>query len=89
MTLQSNSTSNDSQILEHIHAAEILIQNAYLDKSMMEHIHTPPEHMMAVFTPLLLPLVLPILVGMIKEWKRFKELKKEKDIIIEKNERDM
>ena len=58
-----------------IQKAAILIHNAQFDSSMMEHIHTPEEHLLAVFSPLLLPLALPMLIGMVREWKRYKTLK--------------
>lgn len=74
--LQTN--NSPSQALEKINKAEQLTHAAAYKSSMMEHFHFPFEHLMAVFSPFLLPMSLPILIGIIKEWKRFKKLKNDK-----------
>jgi hypothetical protein len=37
-----------------------------------------PEHAMAVFAPLLFPLLVPMLAQLVREYKRFKKLKSKK-----------
>ena len=70
--IERNKFSSD--LVKKMNLAEHMIYMAQYESSMMEHTYTPRDHLIAVFSPLLFPIAFPVLVGMIKEWKRYKEL---------------
>lgn len=62
--------------LAHAREAAALADAAYFDSSMIRQLYFPQEHMLGVFAPLLAPMILPLLLGFVREWKRYK-LKKQ------------
>jgi hypothetical protein len=47
------------------------------DPSLIPPLHLPIEHCLAIFAPLLFPLLLPMVAGLVREYKRYKKLKAE------------
>jgi len=74
--LELGPSSNFREYYQVLKALEKHLQ-ATLKKSRL-HSHFPPEQYAAIFAPLLFPLLLPFLVGTIKEFKRYKEKKRSK-----------
>ena len=56
------------------------IESVQADADLFELPYFAPDHYLAVFSPLVLPLVMPMIFGLIKEVKRYKELKRKKTI---------
>ncbi|KAK1943242.1 GPI transamidase component PIG-S [Phytophthora citrophthora] len=52
--------------------ASHLTDAAYYDHTMIRQLYFPQEQMLGVYAPLLAPLMLPFLLGIIRELKRFK-----------------
>jgi phosphatidylinositol glycan class S len=46
-------------------------EKAFFDKSMVGQVYFPDEHKVAVYLPLLGPIGVPLIVGLVKEIKRF------------------
>nr|CCA17797.1 conserved hypothetical protein [Albugo laibachii Nc14] len=70
--------------LAHARKAAALADAAYFDSSMIRQLYFPQEHMLGVFAPLLAPMILPLLLGFVREWKRYK-LKKRTKLIKSKS----
>lgn len=64
--------------ISDINAASLMAQALRADDTMMESLHVPDEHLLAIFTPLLLPLLLPLILGLFREVKRYKTLRRKK-----------
>ena len=47
--------------------------------SIIELNHFPRDYWLAVFAPLLFPLIIPLFIGLIKEWKRLQRLNAKKN----------
>jgi hypothetical protein len=45
------------------------------DPKLMEPLRFSPPQFLAIFAPLLLPLFLPHVIGLFREWKRYKSLR--------------
>ena len=56
------------------------IESVQADADLFELPYFAPDHYLAVFSPLVLPLVMPMIFGLIKEVKRYKELRRKKTI---------
>ncbi len=62
--------------LKEIQAASTLLQALDADGNMVEsRLWLPNDQMLAVFCPLIVPLLAPLLIGCLREAKRFKRLK--------------
>jgi Phosphatidylinositol-glycan biosynthesis class S protein len=77
-----------SNLREYYHSLKALEKHLQVTlKTSRIHSDFPPEQYAAIFAPLLFPLILPFLVGTIKEYKRFKEKKRSKREQEEKKEK--
>jgi len=56
------------------------IESVQADADLFELPYFAPDHYLAVFSPLVLPLVMPMIFGLIREVKRYKELKRKRQI---------
>jgi len=61
-----------------LHGSLQYIQSVQSDHRFVELPYFAPDHYLAVFSPLVLPLLLPMIVGVIREVKRFRELQSKK-----------
>lgn len=61
--------------LLHLHAALRLSRKLQSEPSVVAPLFTPLEHELAVYLPLWAPLALPLLVGLLKEAKRYRRKK--------------
>lgn len=59
-----------SAALASARVAEIEAERSFFEKSMVGQVYFPDEHKIAVYLPLLGPIGVPLLVGLIKELKR-------------------
>lgn len=64
----SGPASRDAALARAAHA-NTLASRAFFDSSMLERLYFPAEHNYAVYTPLLGPLLLPLLFAAVREWK--------------------
>jgi len=62
--------------LAHAKSAYMDSDKAFFDKSMVGQVYFPDEHKIAVYLPLLGPIGLPLLVGLLREIKRLATKKK-------------
>lgn len=53
-----------------------MASKAYFDPSMLALLYFPDEHKYAIYTPLFGPVMVPILMGLLREWKAWKAKKK-------------
>jgi len=63
-----------------LYGALTTIESAQADADLFELPYFAPDHYLAVFSPLVLPLVMPMIFGLIREVKRYKELKRKRQI---------
>lgn len=61
-----------------LYGALTTIESVQADADLFELSYFAPDHYLAVFSPLVLPLVMPMIFGLIKEVKRYKDLTKMK-----------
>ena len=54
------------------------IESVKADAEMFELPYFAPDHYLAVFSPLVLPLIMPMIFGLMREVKRYNELKRKK-----------
>ena len=65
-----------SAALDNARVAELEAERSFFEKSMVGQVYFPDEHKVAVYLPLLGPIGVPLVVGLLKEVKRvFKGLK--------------
>ncbi|GAA5829118.1 hypothetical protein JCM5353_005291 [Sporobolomyces roseus] len=71
-----------------ISRAQQLANLAYFDPSMLPLLYFPQEHKYAVYTPLFGPVAVPLVVGLLKELKEWREARKkqEKEVLKGKEE---
>ncbi|CAI5725800.1 unnamed protein product [Peronospora destructor] len=62
-------------LLAMVRQASELTDAAYYDHTMIRQLYFPQGQMLGVYAPLLAPLILPFLLGLIREIKRFKAAK--------------
>lgn len=62
--------------VEHAADAYVDSEKAFFDKSMVGQVYFPDEHKVAVYLPLLGPIGVPLLVGLLREVKRFVTMRK-------------
>ncbi|KAI9896295.1 hypothetical protein N3K66_008467 [Trichothecium roseum] len=63
--------------LLHARLAEEEAERAFFEKSMVGQLYFPDEHKIAVYLPLLGPVCVPLVLGLIKEVKSFVQRRKE------------
>ncbi|KAI1363908.1 phosphatidylinositol-glycan biosynthesis class S protein [Xylaria arbuscula] len=68
--------STDS--LEHARIAETEAERAFFEKSMVGQLYFPDEHKVAVYLPLLGPVGVPLVMGLITEIKNWKARRQQK-----------
>jgi hypothetical protein len=61
-----------------LYGALTTIESVLADADLFELPYFAPDHYLAVFSPLVLPLMMPMIFGLIREVKRYKELKRKK-----------
>jgi phosphatidylinositol glycan class S len=64
--------------LAHAREAEREVERAFFEKSMVGKVYFPDEHKVAVYLPLLGPVGVPLVMGLVKEVKRLVKLWREK-----------
>ena len=57
------------ELLEH---AQLQLAHVRADPALMPPLHFQMDHALAIFAPLLFPLLLPMAVGLRREYKRYK-----------------
>ncbi|KAI2512143.1 hypothetical protein MHU86_2230 [Fragilaria crotonensis] len=60
------------EILELLEQAQLQLSNIRTDPVLMPPLHFQMDHTLAIFAPLLFPLLLPMIVGLRREYKRYK-----------------
>jgi hypothetical protein len=61
-----------------LHGSLWHLESVKIDHRIIEVPYFAPDHYLAVFSPLVLPLLLPMMSGLIREVKRFRTLRKER-----------
>ncbi len=64
--------------LLHARIAEEEAERAFFEKSMVGQLYFPDEHKVAVYLPLLGPVGVPLVIGLINELKKWAKKRKEK-----------
>lgn len=59
--------------LEHARIAEEAAEKAFFEKSMVGQVYFPDEHKIAVYLPLLGPVGVPLVMGIVKEFRSWKK----------------
>jgi phosphatidylinositol glycan class S len=62
-----------SEGLEHARIAEEEAERAFFEKSMVGQVYFPDEHKIAVYLPLLGPVGVPLVMGVVKEVKAWRK----------------
>lgn len=80
LELSSKAVRNDDPqtAIRHAALAQEFATRAYYDPNMLALLYFPDEHKYAIYTPLFGPVAVPLLVAAIKEWKAFKERRRQK-----------
>jgi len=61
-----------------LYGALAMIEVVTADPDLFELHYFAPDHYLAVFSPLALPLMMPLIFGLVREVRRFKKLKRKK-----------
>ena len=61
-----------------LYAALEQIESVQMASDLFELSYFAPDHYLAVFSPLVLPLMMPMIFGLLRELKRYKQLKRKK-----------
>ncbi|KAL7620128.1 GPI transamidase component [Parahypoxylon ruwenzoriense] len=64
--------------LEHARIAEAEAERAFFEKSMVGQLYFPDEHKVAVYLPLLGPVGVPLVIGLLNQLKAWRNGRKEK-----------
>ncbi|KAH7018464.1 phosphatidylinositol-glycan biosynthesis class S protein [Microdochium trichocladiopsis] len=64
--------------LQHAQIAEAEAERAFFEKSMVGQLYFPDEHKIAVYLPLLGPIGVPLVMGLLNEFKAWKKRRSEK-----------
>jgi len=67
-----------ADLLTACHSATLAlqaVQEAYFDHSLLPPTPLPWEHFLAIYLPLIAPLLVPLVGGLVKEYKRYKQKK--------------
>lgn len=70
-------TKNWRRCMELLELCLVLLAAIRSDPSLIPALHFPIEHSLAIFAPLLFPLLLPMVAGLMREYKRYKKLNAE------------
>lgn len=70
-------TLGDAEGLAHARIAEAEAERAFFEKSMVGQLYFPDEHKIAVYLPLLGPVAVPLVMGLINELKAWRKRRKE------------
>ncbi|KAJ4416602.1 GPI transamidase component [Neurospora sp. IMI 360204] len=70
-------TLGEAEGLEHARIAEAEAERAFFEKSMVGQLYFPDEHKVAVYLPLLGPVAVPLVMGMLNELKAWRKRKRE------------
>ncbi|CCC06556.1 hypothetical protein SMACR_07433 [Sordaria macrospora] len=74
---QACETLGEAEGLEHARIAEAEAERAFFEKSMVGQLYFPDEHKVAVYLPLLGPVAVPLVMGMLNELKAWRKRRKE------------
>lgn len=55
-----------------------LAEKAFFDPTMVSMLYFPDEHKYAIYMPLFVPISVPLVMAVLKEFKKLKEARKEK-----------
>lgn len=64
--------------LENARIADVEAERAFFEKSMVGQLYFPDEHKIAVYLPLLGPVGVPLVIGLLNQIKAWKKARKEK-----------
>ncbi|KAI0179060.1 phosphatidylinositol-glycan biosynthesis class S protein [Hypoxylon sp. FL1284] len=64
--------------LEHARIAEVEAERAFFEKSMVGQLYFPDEHKVAVYLPLLGPVGVPLVIGLLNQVKAWRNARREK-----------
>lgn len=64
--------------LEHARIADVEAERAFFEKSMVGQLYFPDEHKIAVYLPLLGPVGVPLVIGLLNQIKAWKKARAEK-----------
>lgn len=73
----SSSTKTETEGLAHAQVAEAEAERAFFEKSMVGQLYFPDEHKVAVYLPLLGPVGVPLIMGLLNELKAWKKRRAE------------
>ncbi|EGO55469.1 hypothetical protein NEUTE1DRAFT_147983 [Neurospora tetrasperma FGSC 2508] len=74
---QACETLGEAEGLRHARIAEAEAERAFFEKSMVGQLYFPDEHKVAVYLPLLGPVAVPLVMGMLNELKAWRKRKRE------------
>lgn len=69
--------NTEGAALEHAQVAEMEAERAFFEKSMVGQLYFPDEHKVAVYLPLLGPVGVPLVMGLLNELKAWKKRRTE------------
>ncbi|KAI0018556.1 phosphatidylinositol-glycan biosynthesis class S protein [Xylariomycetidae sp. FL0641] len=75
---QACSQLGTTESLEHARIAETEAERAFFEKSMVGQLYFPDEHKVAVYLPLLGPVGVPLIMGLLNELKGWKQRRQQK-----------
>ena len=64
--------------LTHARIAEAEAERAFFEKSMVGQLYFPDEHKIAVYMPLLGPVAVPLVTGLLNELKAWRKRRRER-----------
>ncbi|KAK3391488.1 phosphatidylinositol-glycan biosynthesis class S protein [Sordaria brevicollis] len=70
-------TLGEAEGLEHARIAEAEAERAFFEKSMVGQLYFPDEHKVAVYLPLLGPVAVPLVMGLLNELKAWRKRRRE------------
>ena len=71
-------TLGSPESLTHARIAEQEAEKAFFEKSMVGQLYFPDEHKIAVYLPLLGPIGVPLVLGLLNEFKRWQQTRRER-----------
>ncbi|KAK9802331.1 putative GPI transamidase component PIG-S [Seiridium cardinale] len=72
------SSLGNPESLEHARIAEAEAERAFFEKSMVGQLYFPDEHKVAVYLPLLGPVGVPLVMGLLNEFKAWRNRRRQK-----------
>jgi phosphatidylinositol glycan class S len=61
------------QLVSHASSALTLASRAFFNPGMLALLYFPPEHTYAVYTPMFLPMAVPLIASLAKEFRRWRQ----------------